>query len=258
MAAAFLGALAGTIADEYDPSALKGAHLSFSSRFPGTPESARRESFFGLVFERAAAMLHDEDAFLVAKRGWIASLTQAPRENATAEELKEFRKSSPEWHRELFRKFCSSAFDRLIDKLHTAGETKFFLVLDGCCALGTGYQDEGGPLRHSSLIAFQRILKAAEHITTPVSFWFLLIDTCPSPVMLRPPSPPTSSSRFTRDLQPLPPFVYMDFNQMSDHFRKDKASASLEIENLKYLGRPVCHGRVNAFMGSCADILHPS
>lgn len=244
MAAAFLGALIAAIADGWDISLLKALDPKFSYGLPDTPEAARRQEFFKVVCDNAKTMLHKRSAFLAEKRRWIQSLRPAPKEGAPNNERKkydeELSKSSSQWHAELFAEFCQPAFKRLSAKLHAAGHTKFFLALDECTILGGTSANEREPSRKCSLIAFQRILKAAEHMTTPVSFWFLTLDTSSSAAMLAPSGPLAPSARLTADLMPLPPFTYMDFNQLRHRFRTDTASASLDIENLKYLGRPVC------------------
>lgn len=244
MAAAFLGALIAAIADGWDISLLKALNSKLSYGLPGTPEAARRQEFFKVVCDSAKTMLHKRSAFLAEKRRWIQSLSPAPTEGATEREReqydKELSKSSSQWHAELFAEFCQPAFERLSTKLHAAGETKFFLALDECTILGGTAANEREPSRKSSLIAFQRILKAAEHMTTPVCFWFLTLDTSSSAAMLAPSGPLAPSARLTADLMPLPPFTYMDFNQFRHRLKTDTASASLDIGNLKYLGRPVC------------------
>lgn len=262
MAAAFLGALIAAIADGWDISLLKALDPKFSYGLPDTPEAARRQAFFKVVCDNAKTMLHKRSAFLAEKRRWIQSLRPAPTEGATDSERekhdKELSKSSSQWHAELFAKFCQPAFDRLSTKLHAAGETKFFLALDECTVLGGSAPNEREPSRKSSLIAFQRILKAAEHMTTPVSLWFLTLDRSPSAGMLVPSGPLVPSSRLTANLQPLPPFTYTGFNQLSHRLRTDKASASLDIENLKYLGRPVCPICVYRNPVSCAEAVYSS
>lgn len=262
MAAAFLGALIAAIADGWDISLLKALDPKFSYGLPGTPEAAQRQAFFKVVCDNAKATLHKRSAFLAEKRRWIESLRPAPKEGAPADERKkyddELSKSSSEWHAELFAEFCKPAFERLSTKLHAAGHTKFFLALDECTILGGTAANEREPSRKCSLIAFQRILKAAEHMTTPVSFWFLTLDRSPSVGMLVPSGPLVPSSRLTADLQPLPPFTYTDFNQLSHRLRTDKASASLDIENLRYLGRPVCRIFVYRKPGSYAEAVYLS
>lgn len=243
MAAAFIGALMGAISDHWDFSLLKGERSKSIYGPPGSTEAAQREAFFQIVYDRANTMLRENDSFLVEEREWIQGLEGKPKQSTTVDERKGYngkvKTSSPAWHQKLFQKFCEPAFERLRDKLHAAGETKFFLALDECAMLGKGSDFERAPLRRSSLIALQRILKAAEHITHPVCFWFLLLDSEPSAVMLHPPGPHVTSFRLTADLEPLPPFVYLDFNQFMEHMRRDRAFDSLLLESLKYCGRPV-------------------
>lgn len=244
MAAAFIGALMDAISDHWDFSLLKGERSKSRYGLPGSPEAAQREAFFQIVYDRANIMLRENESFLVEERKWIEGLGEKPKDSTATDERKEYdgkvKTSSPAWHQKLFRKFCEPAFEHLRDKLHAAGETKFFLALDECTMLGRGSAFERAPLRRSSLIALQRILKAAEHITHPVSFWFLLLDTNSSVVMLHPAGPHAASFRLTGDLQPLPPFVYLDFNQLMELMLRIRASDSLLLEGLKYCGRPVC------------------
>lgn len=240
MSAALLGALAVTLADQGGISLLKGEESRLSYGLPGTPEGARRHAFFRVVCELAREMLRKEDAFLVENRRWIESLDPARRESEPGKVNKESSKRSPQWHAQLFAKFCQPAFDRLSAILHAANETKFFLALDECTLLGSPQSEDHGPSRKCSLIAFQRILKAAEHMTTPVSFWFLTLDTTSSASDMTPQGPHAPSRRLTTELKPLPPFTALDFNQFKDRLQRLTASSSLDIDNLKYLGRPVC------------------
>lgn len=240
MFAAFLGTLIGALADRGDLSLLKGKDSKISYGLVCTPEAARRYAFFEAVCERAASMLLEEDAFLVEERRWIESLDPAWRGSKLDLENKGLSTCSPHWHVRLFAKFCQPAFDRLSAVLHAANQTKFFLALDECTTSGALLPDERGPSRSMSLIVIQRILKAAENMKKPVSFWFLTLDTSPSAGMQHSSISLAPSSRLTADLTPLPPFTYMDFNQLRHRLKKDTASASLSIENLKYLGRPVC------------------
>lgn len=256
MSAAFLGALIGTVADRRDISLVKGEETKLSYGLPGTPEGVRRHEFFEVVCERAAAMLCEEDAFLVEKRRWIESLNSAQRESVLNKADKEKSKRSPQWHAELFAKFCQPAFDRLSAILQAANETKFFLALDECTILGSPTED--APSRQSSLIGFQRIIKAAEHVKSPVSFWFLTLGTSSSASKLTPQVPYASSRRLTTDLRPLPPFTYLDFNQLKDRFKRLTAASSLDIDNLKYLGRPVCFIFLSCVLEHSAETTWPS
>lgn len=240
MAAAFLGALVGVIADRLDATHSKSVQSGLSYGFPGNPEAARREAFLEVVVDRADAALREHAAFLVEEREWIKSRENPPANGRPSTYAERVKTSVPDWHRRLFHKLCRPAFERLSAKLAAAGEKRFFLALDECTTLGAAEEDRGLPSRKISLIALQRILKAAEIMKHPVCFWFLLLDTNPSVGMLLPPGPFTSSSRLVLDLQPLPPFVYFGFNQYMELLRKETASDSLDLENLKKCGRPVC------------------
>ncbi|TFY70672.1 hypothetical protein EVG20_g2333 [Dentipellis fragilis] len=245
IAAAFLGALMGVIADEWDISLLMGDESLSRCGLPNSPEAERRETFFRKVSDRATDLLLKNEDILLDDRSWIGNPGRVRPEKTFATEKErrayedKLKEGSREWHQRLFKLFCQQDFDRVTQKLHEAGQTKFFLVLDECTALEMAKgNDSEGPRCGISLIAVQRILKAAEHMKNPVCFWFLLLDTNPSVVLFDPPRPITSSFRLTAPLQPLPPFVYLGFNQHIDRMRKEKAFDSLYLNNLKYSGRP--------------------
>lgn len=237
MAAAFLGALIDSLADNWDEKS--GVNFGLGD----TESESRREAFFSEVVHRANKMLADNEAFLADARAWIKSLGETtkgpPNAPSTYNDL--LKAGAPEWHQKLFNYFCRAAFERLSSKIKDTGNDKFFLALDECTALKPAGADERAPLKRISLIALQRILKAAEVMSDPVCFWFLLLDTNSSVVMLLPSGPSAPSWRLLVDLAPLPPFVYLGFNQHLMLMRKEKPSDSLSLGNLKNTGRPVRH-----------------
>lgn len=93
-----------------------------------------------------------------------------------------------------------------------------------------------------TLIALQRILKAADSFVgtfQPITFWFLLLDTTSSAHMLAPSGPQAASWRLTSTVVPLPPFVYLGFNQMARELELKTAGQAMDLEHLKQFGRPV-------------------
>ncbi|KAH9918641.1 uncharacterized protein B0H18DRAFT_937670 [Fomitopsis serialis] len=244
IAAAFLGALIGEMADDFNISRLKGKRSGLGIGPPGSRRAANRERFFQAVYDRANAMLRVNETFLTQERDWVSMFIPPSRWHKMGFNYKVSsdvpKDRSVEWHQALFERFCRPASNHLSNQLASLGERKFFLALDECTALGSAGNSRGAPspLPRSSLVAFQRILKAAEILEWPVCFWFLLLDTNPSVIMPHP-SSDVSFSRRASDLKPLPPFVYLGFNQLIDRMTREKAADSLVLGNLKYSGRPL-------------------
>lgn len=104
-----------------------------------------------------------------------------------------------------------------------------------------GENDESAllPLSRMSLIAMQRIFKAADSFETKVKFWFLLLDTDPKVYLSAPSALAVPSSRIGRRYSSLPPFVYLGLNQMAHQVRIATAGESLSLKHLSKFGRPV-------------------
>ncbi|KAA1465985.1 hypothetical protein DENSPDRAFT_810607 [Dentipellis sp. KUC8613] len=235
MAAAFLGALIGELADEWK------VHLPMTQFYGhhGIPNTEARLEFFRRVHGRANRLLLDHKNVLNEERRWINELSLSPHDSERPEE--EVKTHSPQWHRKLFSILCRGAFVQLGDILKGAGHSKFFLSLDRCTILGQAPAAGRTPLPRMTLVAMQRIIKAADYElgNHPVCFWFLLLDTSPSVITRFPSGLRSAFFRPIANLQPLPPFTHLGFNQLMDRMPRQKASDSFFLENLKFTGRPL-------------------
>ncbi|EIW87308.1 hypothetical protein CONPUDRAFT_87150 [Coniophora puteana RWD-64-598 SS2] len=218
MAAAFLGALIGALADQYELSLFKGKDRGFGY------SSTERASLFEAVYTKANTMLRENEEFLIEERKWI-DMVYGKAKWPTHK----FPGGSKEWHQRLFARFCGEPFEEMSRKLEADHETRFLLAFDNCADLGRNLPEIDGPSRQMSSYALLRVLKAAEYFTKPVCFWFLPVDTNPSEILPHP----------SDVLRPLPPFVYLGFDQFIDRVQKDRASDSLCLRNLRNYGRPL-------------------
>lgn len=240
------------IAQTLDPSGedmLSGwEHSIFKEGERGT----RRERL-QLAMDRASDMLSDNLSWLVEQREWIRRLdaflsgrpyddstsVKTDSESTTLKETHTRPSMSPDWHKVLFRKFCARGFQAVGEKLVALGQKYFFISLDDCAALGASMAGSVLPSPHITLVGMQRILKAADTLSSQVHFWFLLLDTNPKTYLRALPPLQTTSHRLTSPLLPLPPFVYLGFNQMAHEVTIKTAREALTIKHLQRLGRPV-------------------
>ncbi|EIM81087.1 uncharacterized protein STEHIDRAFT_150135 [Stereum hirsutum FP-91666 SS1] len=238
-AAAFLGALMEVISETIDISK-KDILADWDHPAPGEEEQSSRRRLLQLAMARATTVLSTHTSWLESEREWITRLKEMSSRTSTSPKKIDFPlTTSVDWHKILFQKFCTKGFNDLNDKLVALGHDTFFLTLDECAALGeTTEPVDIDPLSHITLIAMHRILKAADTLNTKVQFWFLLLDTDPSRYLREPSGPRNSSSRLVRPLLPLPPFVYLGFNQMAHGIKIRTAREALSIKHLQRFGRP--------------------
>jgi hypothetical protein len=153
-----------------------------------------------------------------------------------------------DWHIRLFKCLCLPYATELAKVLKNMRQRYFILAFDECSELGL-YQHPGGG-RHPwspnwgiSLIALQRIIKAADTFSDlPITFWFLLLDTSSSIFDMVPHGPGAPSNRLTKELLPLPPWLYLGFNQMvaaNVMAGIQKPTDVLSVQHSKTYGRPV-------------------
>lgn len=140
------------------------------------------------------------------------------------------KRFAPEYHHLLYTTFCIENSQKLSRILSQRGCRKFIIAFDECSGL------------HMSLIALQRIIKAADQFNYHgVTIWYLFLDTNSSVVDLAPVGPDASSYRLTEKLTPLSVWPYIGFNQMVDetHTQIQTAADVLSLGHLKVYGRPV-------------------
>lgn len=252
LAAAFMGALMEVIAESMG-SAGTDILAGWAHPPPGQEEQSTRRQLLQLAIDLANAKLSTHDSWLSDTRKRLVridgktSTSQSESDGNSAqtgstspEEQLSPLYTSPDWHKDLFEKLCVDGFKALNNKLVALERDHFFLALDECAALGppAKSQDTEASSR-ISLIAMQRILKAADTLDTKVQFWFLLLDTNSKAYLLAPSGPRASSSRLVGKLATLPPFVYLGFNQMAHGTTIKTARQALSVEHLQRFGRPV-------------------
>jgi hypothetical protein len=139
------------------------------------------------------------------------------------------------WYVALYGLLCAPHATRMVTALAGRSQSRYFVVgLDECTQLNSGTR--------MSLIALQRIIKAADSFTLPngMSIWYTLLDTNPTIASLVPPKSKAPSARLTESLAPVRPWYYLGFNQMAIN-RKPSTTPkqSTLVEWLQYFGRPV-------------------
>ncbi|KZS99750.1 uncharacterized protein LAESUDRAFT_732907 [Laetiporus sulphureus 93-53] len=227
-AAAFLGALVEVL-HKTAPADLEGWIKAWSIENPTDLDGSSRHSHFEdvkkLTTERLTAF--KEELFTLRSEHNITVSTDAAEADDNAGD-EESGTSVTRWHQHLFRILAKPAFDKLADSVQRLGYQRFLLSLDECTelndpALLRGPKGPRGPQRKMSLIALQRIIKAADEFSFPhgIQFWYMLLDTNSSVYELASSGPDASSFRLTSALKPLPVFCYVDFDQMRYENKQD-------------------------------------
>jgi hypothetical protein len=157
--------------------------------------------------------------------------------------------SAADWHSQLFECFCSKYMEELAMILKKRQSKYFVFAFDECSQLGllhkppSDKQPSWHPQWGVSLVELERIIKAGDRFNPHnIIFWFLFLDTSPSLFTLLPHVPNTPSFRLTKNPVPLPPWVYLGFNQMvgANHSEGiQKPIDALGMDHLKAYGRPV-------------------
>jgi len=237
LAAAFLGALMDVVAEKLEArdasvTSLKARMEDWRLDTPKYPTKSSRHRCFQQVRDKAEALLLRQDPSVENMR----MKSPKPDGNAPSPSL---------WHIELYKVFCSPYAQKLAEVLKAHEQRTFVIAFDECSYLGKPTPDtipERSPLWIMSLIALQRIIKAADAVEIPgLTIWHLLLDTNSSAFDLTPSGPLAPSQRLAEDFIQLPPWPYLGFNQMVDKNHLStikKPSDSLTIEHQKVYGRP--------------------
>lgn len=140
---------------------------------------------------------------------------------------------------ELYEYFCKENAAKVARLLVSRGHKELIIAFDECGALNVS----PNVANSMSIMAVWRIVKAADQFSTQLwdgfAFWHTYLDTSSSVFALVPPKGKLApSERLVASLEPLPPFVYLGFNQMWESGTKSPQEA-LKIAYIKRMGRPV-------------------
>ncbi|KZT00630.1 uncharacterized protein LAESUDRAFT_637399, partial [Laetiporus sulphureus 93-53] len=240
-AAAFLGALVEVLRDTAPVDLPLQAWVNdWSIKDPTDLEGSSRHRCFEQVKKLTHKRLTTFKEELYAKRPSHDGTTATEADNDTG--VQRLRISVTRWHELLFKMLAKPAFDMLAGSVQHLGHTRFLLSLDECTELNDPSLLVGpkGPQRKMSLIALQRIIKAADQFTFPhgIEFWYMLLDTNSSLYELAPSGPDASSYRLAGALKPLPVWCHVDFDQMRRDVELKSAEQALLIRFLAMFGRP--------------------
>jgi hypothetical protein len=166
------------------------------------------------------------------------------------QDMRDAQSTVAAWHISLFKHFCSAPAIQLAQVLRQLGQERFVLAFDECSQLGINKPMSN--LRESimgmSLIALMRIIKASDKFNFEgVTIWYLILDTNSSIFEMFPQSLNAPSTRLTKELELLPPWSFLGFNQMVEAHHTaniQKPTDVLSVEFLKKYGRPVCSGPI--------------
>lgn len=245
LAAAFLGALVAIVADTLpsrnrrNPRALLNA---WELDTPNLPKESTRHKNFIAVCALAKQKLSAAKEAVINLRATITlkssiSTTETPRVTV-------------DWYADLYDLFCDQTFKAFAGELRKNGHNFFLIAFDECTALNMGDPKIRSPKYHMSLIALQRIIKAAdnaEFATPGVQFWYPFLDTGSAISDLYPKRGDQAPSwRFAGELDPLPPWPHMGFDQLlqeeyNSFSGPPNPSNVLSFDHLKHYGRPVRH-----------------
>ncbi|KZT00171.1 uncharacterized protein LAESUDRAFT_709256 [Laetiporus sulphureus 93-53] len=243
-AAAFLGALVEVLhhtapaVHHTAPADLEAWVKAWSIEDPTDLERSSRHGHFEEVkkLTRERLTKYKEELFALRLKHHITAAAEADNNTRGGKS----GTSVTGWHVALFTRLAKPAFDLLAESVHRLKQKRFLLSLDECTELNDPGLLVGpkGPQREMSLIALQRIIKAADECTFPhdIEFWYMLLDTNSSVYELASSGPDASSFRLASALKPLPVWCYVDFDQMHDEFTN--AEDALLISFLAALGRP--------------------
>ena len=240
LAAAFLGALMDEVSARLklkkEPChSTQSLMDDWELNLPTDPNRSSRNECFAMVKIEAESRLSQNMEELLELR------PQSPKSNTD-------HNSDSTWHQKLFSKFCADSVKRLSSELQRFGQDTFVLGFDECSELSAvniayNFPPNRAPLWDMSLIALLRIIKAQDRFdSSGVTFWYPLLDTASSIYALHPFGPNAPSFRLTKALTPLPPWLYLGFNQMAPDKSVISAKTArqlIAIEHLKMYGRPV-------------------
>jgi hypothetical protein len=197
---------------------------------PYRPESSTRHHSFTEVAKNAETLLKkmsaDPDKAVDIK----------PREG-------ELRNPSEQFNR-LYSYFCEGPTAKLAEHLVSRGQKVMVIAFDECSNLNIkNPRKRSFPDQYMSLVSTWNIIKAAdnfsESLPKPFQFWYTYLDTKSSVCPLVPRrGMDVSSRRIVGELDPLPPFTALGFDQMKKGASRLPQDA-LELDYLKHMGRPV-------------------
>ncbi|KZT00164.1 uncharacterized protein LAESUDRAFT_764854 [Laetiporus sulphureus 93-53] len=228
-AAAFLGALVEVLhhtapaVHHTAPADLEAWVKAWSIEDPTDLERSSRHGHFEEVkkLTRERLTKYKEELFALRLKHHITAAAEADNNTRGGKS----GTSVTGWHVALFTRLAKPAFDLLAESVHRLKQKRFLLSLDECTELNDPGLLVGpkGPQREMSLIALQRIIKAADECTFPhdIEFWYMLLDTNSSVYELASSGPDASSFRLASALKPLPVWCYVDFDQMRQDNKQD-------------------------------------
>ena len=167
--------------------------------------------------------------------------------------------SAEVWCETVFSQFCLKARERLGKIMKQCGQKHLIIALDECTELGIPNPSNDinstpippKPTPHAvvgkmSLPAFRRTIKAGDGYDSDEEgyIWFTIMDTNSNVFDIVPSAPFASSYRTRiRGMISLPPWLYVDFNQMVEagSVATKKAGDAQMISHLQQYGRPVCN-----------------
>jgi hypothetical protein len=169
------------------------------------------------------------------------------------------------WHVKLYEAFCRTYAKELAKRLQVWKYQHMVIGIDECRHWDEAYYaDRGHPNHKMSLVALNRIIKAADSFQVELlgfTYWFTLLDTSSSvfDLVLRRENAP--SNRLASTLDPAPIWPYLGFNQMVESQRQTPQSAiasqtpdhACTIEWLQMYGRPVRCFQSQCFCDSCVE-----
>jgi hypothetical protein len=145
-----------------------------------------------------------------------------------------------DWYNVIYETLCKGPADTLAKTLLHLNHHRLVIGFDECTLLKQASTIYGRTTRSNmSTKAFQRIIKAADYFPTDgFAYWLVFLDTSSSVFKLIPPRKDAPSARFTGQLDPLPIWTFMGYDQMAPQPSSTPQEA-LEILRLRQYGRPV-------------------
>jgi hypothetical protein len=209
---------------------------------PLRPRESRRHHTFTRIVAHATILLSQHP--------------QLHRVNITAEDgvaSKDDVAQILAWHLKLYDTFCHSSAQRIAALL--CNEYTYLVIgFDECRHLNEATFDERSlPSPKMSLIALQRIIKAADHRRDGLgnfALWFTLLDTSSSVFDLVPRRGDAyaSSARLAGDLDPVPIWPYLGYDQMATkNCDSSSPQEATEVRRLLNYGRPVSSAHMFCF-----------
>lgn len=162
-------------------------------------DTRKRHHLFLKVRERAKALLNSNVTKLVDLR-----LRSPRKERSEPEGGRKADERVAKWHEKLFRLLCLRPAQQFLELLQGLGKDCFVLAIDECSALNSSRVPTSDHRAQygMSLIAMQRIIKAADEFKLAIPFWLLLLDTNSSVLELVPPTKLSSSHRLVHHNSP--------------------------------------------------------